>query len=446
MNKTIKILFSLLIMAALVMTGCNVGSFSPEIGGEDDVIASIATNTNGLSTTNLVVGTATGTLSNTTGQVITITFTGIVDVSGTTIPGLSITNMGTITGATAGVAKSQGSALTYTAEVFQTGANSSTAYLTLDCTSATSWIELIIDAGSVTGNGGTIHLSSGDDEIPGEDEDDYIKEFAVTGGTPVTNDGTVRDPDATVTITPLAMGVNEITTTVTDTVNTHDFALATLSSAVSVYSFSNGAYTLFTHTPAFNTTTGVYSIPATTTGNQLYKIYWNEYDIVENAAKNGYFHRVSFDQLDDDNLSDNSAILSVGTFRSFNNSAQSFAGQPTITIDSNGGYINMAQITAANVSVKVFVDTGNDGQIDNPNSDWVYDVDFTVRKVDDDTFMLYLPAEIGIDGDWSYVVTIQPVIQDLGATYPTTPADTTDDYMHVSTTSEDGAFVLTGNF
>jgi len=103
---------------------------------------------------------------------------GIVDLSGTTIPGLEIYPLAT--NATANGAYTRGTAITYTAEVYETGAGS-TAFLTMDLTGVTApELEVHMDAAVLTANGGSSMLDTQDDDVSGETEDDFIDEVTVT--------------------------------------------------------------------------------------------------------------------------------------------------------------------------------------------------------------------------------------------------------------------------
>lgn len=435
MKKMNRILFSLLIVVALVMAGCQLDGFSAEIGGEDAALVNKAANEN--ATGALSITGAAYTLSNAKDQTITITFTGVVDVDGTTIPGLTLYNL--TTNATAGEAKTRGAAIPYTAEVFATGSNASDVVLTMDLTSASNPIELYVDAATISGNSNSLFLNTDGDNIVQESEDDIVGELAVTGGTAAT--GGIRAPQATVTITPPALGGGQISSTITDTAvpATHNFTLATLNAAVSVEKMQSGSYAPFSHTPTYSTTTGLYAIPAdTTTAGTVYKVSTNLYGIVENKAINGYIHRVSFDQLIDNNMGDNYDIITVGSIPAFTILTQDAPahGQPVITIDSDGTYVDIDAVTSANVSVLVYEDSFD------VTSEKSFIAPFTVDKVDDNTFKLYLPANLGIDTSYSYKVTIQPTVTDKGASLTVT----TDDLIHVSTATRDGVFRLSGNF
>ncbi len=423
--------------------GCSLGGLTAEISGEDSVVESVAENTGSVGTNGMTVGAAAGgPWTAATDQSITYTFTGgIIDTddAGTSIPGLTIYNLSTNN--TVGEAMIRGTEISYTAVVHQTGANTSTAELTLDLTNASDTIEVFMDAATITANGETVFLDGGDDDVTAETEDDYIEYLAVTGGTAVTA-GEQRDPNGTIGYTAFAYGGGNITSTFTDTVTTHDFSKDTLDANVQVEQMVNGAYSVITVTTAYNSSTGVYTIPVPVTDNgTVYKVSINEYGITEANAKGGYTHRGNYDQVANNNIyAVAPTVVSVTAPPTFSVNTDSVAGEPYIEIDSSGTYIDTAALTSANISLYVTYDADDDGGANTPDITSL--VDFTVQSEDDNTFRLYLPVNLNIAAGDDYEVVIQPVVTDKGADL----VATTDDLIHIDTTSDDGSFTLSGTF
>jgi len=431
-------------IAVLAIAGCKLGTFRPVIGGEADTLTEIATGNNSANLDFVVNSITSGALDDLADQLMTIDFDdGIVDLSGTTIPGLEIYPLAT--NATANGAYTRGTAITYTAEVYETGAGS-TAFLTMDLTGVTApELEVHMDAAVLTANGGSSMLDTQDDDVSGETEDDFIDEVTVTDtiapAVVALGAGGYRRPQTT--ITPGAQPVAHVDNATTFTLavtnlagDTDGIDLATLNGAVTIQKLTAGVFADVAYTGTYAAGTFTMTLAAATVDGEVYKAIVNHNAIVENSAVNGYVHRADYDQTPDNTDLAEWELFDIGTIPILALGADNGGGTAYITL-TGGSFIDLTTVTTDAIDIFVTYDHDNDAG----TADIVQNIDFTAKmSMADDTVRLYLPANLNLVAGDSYTVVIQSTIVDYGADLVATG---TDNRIYVDSTDEFGVITLT---
>jgi len=159
-------------------------------------------------------------------------------------------------------------------------------------------IQMTIDPTVLTANNGTVKLNlDGDNNLGEANEDAYVTERAVAGAG-IAAGGAAWNPQALLGAPVIggdAVGSSAITGTFPAAYN---IPLATLSSAMTIQKFNRSTLAWDTVTRTLDTYAGgvfTASLPAAIANGDVYRIFVNEYSIVESSTTNGYARRLTLD-------------------------------------------------------------------------------------------------------------------------------------------------------
>ena len=227
-----------------------------------------------------------------------------IDLSGTTVPGLTIYKLSS--GASATASYVRGAAIPYAASQILGAAPATVVTLTFDLTGYTNntQIELVFAAATVTGASGLLKLDDNLNKIPGEATDDHVSYQNVGGATTLT--GVQENPQATI-----SMGVpagNFVTTvggttliyTITDSSGTGGINVSSsnffdpTNSKIQRFDYATKAWVDLTGTVTGTLPTITITLPASVAGTYYRSVITDQTLIKETAATNGYTHSMAY--------------------------------------------------------------------------------------------------------------------------------------------------------
>ncbi|MFP4384030.1 MAG: hypothetical protein ACLFSE_08265 [Spirochaetia bacterium] len=194
------------------------------------------------------------------------------------------------------------------------GGSSVAGTLDLSGTTVSTQLEVHIIAGTLTANGGMVTLNEDGDSFQGEtdeDQDDFYGYITVAGA-PVAAAGDPRDPRAALTVVNMSPLIDGGTTIVFDVLNTalgtDRMTVDSLSPGFSFFSqASDGTWTALTPTDtAYNDATGelTFTFDSEFEQGEIYWLNFDLYNIAESESVNGFIHRLSTKNDEDERYYD----------------------------------------------------------------------------------------------------------------------------------------------
>ncbi len=324
--KTLVRISAVAVIALFGLAACKQGVFDPQAIGDaetlQEFISSINTSVGSAdaAATPMTATVATGTVTNTTSEVVQIDFTnGVVDVSDGTVAGLTVYKLNA---GTAGEPYERNDSVTYTADVIPDGAGNSSLYLSMDLsgTDISTPIEIVLDAATLRGNSGARKLNMDGDNVAGESPDDTIFDTVAVTGALVTANGIPRDPEGLSGYgTPGAINDGDTTIEIdfsasANTVLTN-LTAESLAAGISVVRIESGSDSAVSTTPSYDSGTGILTLTldSAAASGQVYQIIYDEYNITTDSAVGGITQRANTDQTADP-VRSNAIVVGGGGF------------------------------------------------------------------------------------------------------------------------------------
>ncbi len=296
MRKNLIILA--VVTVALALTGCTFPLFVGTAIPPADVTASQAGVNAAASVASSLLRTGnTAALNPATLQKLTISFSRVVDAAS-----LTAIKIYTLKGtAAADGARDRNADIAGTPVVTATGTGCDVLYtLDLSGTTVSTLLEIAIAGDGLTAAGGTLKLNTDLDAVPGEALEDDIIRYVTVAGAPVTAAGAARNPQGTVTITPVTvLGVG--TGSFVLQLPHGDFTEPAITALFGLQKFNPGTKAwddVAISGPTFNSVTFQWTGTfAATVDGQIYRtVARSPHSLQETVSHNGYQHRASNDQ------------------------------------------------------------------------------------------------------------------------------------------------------